>query len=75
MMSIKITIDVNDDNTNSVEITRELPQPTHISIKEGDSWIQFNPGIGKGYNTVHAIKFDDGSIWDCVNGWRPDVRT
>ena len=22
--------------------------------------------------TVHSILFEDGSVWDAVNGWRPE---
>jgi len=68
-MAIKIIINVDD--THEIKITKGLPAPTHVSIQEGNDWIQFHAGIGKRYNKVHAIKFDDGSIWDCVNGWRP----
>ena len=41
-----------------------------VSLEEGKPWTTFNAGTGKNYNTVHAIRFDDGRIWDCVNGWR-----
>ena len=41
-----------------------------VSLDEGSDWIAFEPGTGKDYNKVHAIRFENGQIWDCVNGWR-----
>ena len=41
-----------------------------VSLEEGTEWITFCAGTGKNYNKVHAIRFEDGRIWDCVNGWR-----
>ena len=54
-----------------------------VARKEGGEWIDFKPDREgrwwKGCNgEVHAIKFDNGVIWDTVNGWRrntlPRVR-
>lgn len=54
------------------------PEATHVTTREGGEWIEFfsltrrdklnlepiNP------TTVHSIRFEDGSVWDTVNGWR-----
>ncbi len=53
-----------------------------VTRKEGDRWIPFktavnhydlvwSQGIG---GQVHSIKFDNGLIWDTVNGWRKNSR-
>lgn len=59
---------------------------THFTIEEGGSWIPFNKGglhldiinasapigpRGLPKGIVHAIKFQNGLVWDVVNGWRP----
>lgn len=52
------------------------PQPTHVCDHEGDgfnvSWIEWqklrvSDVRGK---LAHAIKFDDGTVFDMSNGWR-----
>ena len=51
----------------------KLPQPTHYTMVEGGEWKPFksyvagNPPPNK---TAHAIKFDNGAVFDMVNGWR-----
>lgn len=51
------------------------PAPAHICPTEGDEWIPWefwNKRQGRDAMRAHAIRFADGSIWDCVNGWRDD---
>lgn len=42
---------------------------------EGGPWEPFvkhaRPSSSEGQK-IHAIMFDDGSIWDAYNGWRSD---
>jgi hypothetical protein len=54
------------------------PQPVKVVVREGDhyfvDWADRHdlperrkaPGL-----QYHAIYFDDGSVFDAVNGWRP----
>lgn len=51
-----------------VEETKNLPKTKAVTLFEGDNWIPFIPG--EVIKHVHAIKFDDGSVWDSCNGWR-----
>lgn len=44
----------------------ELPRAVVVSKSEGSEWVPLTPGI----RAVHAIKFEDGAVWDTVNGWR-----
>jgi hypothetical protein len=55
------------------------PAVVEVLLTEGGQWIVWGPNAlridpeqeKKGnYHSVHAIKFDDGSIWDVANGWR-----
>lgn len=52
---------------------QQLPKPTHYTMTDGGEWRDFktyvagNPPPNK---TAHAIKFDNGAIFDMVNGWR-----
>lgn len=57
------------------------PAATHITLREGGDWIPFCP-YAPGEKSVlatgcavHAIKFEDGSIWDCFNGWRDTEKS
>ena len=53
---------------------------SRICLHEGGEWINFKPydrerarttyERAAGSRLVHAIQFEDGSIWDAVNGWR-----
>jgi hypothetical protein len=38
-----------------------------VTSEEGGEWLPFVEGQNK---LVHAIKFDNGAIWDAYNGWR-----
>lgn len=57
---------------------QQLPKPTHYTVIDGGDWIEWNdykpwqhPYIRKHNHTkAHAIKFDNGAIFDMVNGWR-----
>jgi len=61
------------------EVENNKPAVTEVLLKEGGQWIVWAANSARldpnhadkgGYTAVHAIKFDDGSIWDCVGGWR-----
>lgn len=45
-----------------------------VTIKEGGDWIPWVEWLeAEQYyriRTVHAIKFDNGMVWDCINGFR-----
>ena len=47
----------------------EMLRTHSVCENEGDHWIPFIPGFYKP-RKVHAILFEDGSVWDAVNGWR-----
>lgn len=62
-----------------IEANKSRPLVTEVLLKEGGEWIVWgaNPArtdpdaVKKGsYHAVHAIKFTDGTIWDCAGGWR-----
>ena len=50
------------------------PVATHYTIEEGGEWKPwFMWSLESGgilHRSVFAIKFDDGTIWDCLTGWR-----
>jgi hypothetical protein len=53
----------------------ELPKPTHYSIQEGNDWLRWPTRIEVCHNNrFHAIKFDNGRVFDMVNGWRPEEK-
>jgi hypothetical protein len=41
--------------------------PVAITREEGGEWLPFPANRG---GKIHAIEFDDGSIFDAYNGWR-----
>jgi hypothetical protein len=45
------------------------PTVVAVTTEEGGDWKPVRNGK-PGYNTVHAIMFSDGSVWDTRNGWR-----
>jgi len=51
----------------------EKPKTVAIALVEGGAWIPWAKRVvgSRVISFVHAIKFEDGSIWDTVNGWRP----
>lgn len=49
------------------------PQTVAVTAEEGGEWVPFVPWH-TGIITVHSIRFDDGSIWDALNGWRPETE-
>lgn len=52
----------------------DKPKPIAYTTHEGGGWLTWNDNLDcKERPHVHAIKFNDGSIFDSVNGWRPDV--
>ena len=48
-----------------------MSKTTHVTLREGGNWIPWTPDGN--FETVHSIRFDDGSVWDTVNGWRPNT--
>lgn len=44
------------------------PKATQIAYALGGSWYTWAPH--NIYEPVHAIRFEDGSVWDYFNGWR-----
>jgi hypothetical protein len=50
----------------------DKPKATHVTLSEGGVWLTFpcHEHNGPEGIRVHAIKFDDGSVWDAYNGWR-----
>ena len=47
------------------------PEAIEVTAYEGGKWRPFLPGqINTPANTIHAVRFADGSVWDCYNGWR-----
>lgn len=45
------------------------PRTIAVLDKEGGDWHTFRPHLSN-LKQVHAIKFENGWIWDTVNGWR-----
>lgn len=61
------------------EVEKTRPKIVEVLLTEGGTWIIWGANTlrkdpeqaSKGnYHSVHAIKFEDGSIWDVANGWR-----
>ena len=61
------------------EANAKRPKVVEVLLTEGGSWIiwgenslRIDPEQAKkgNYHSVHAIKFEDGSIWDVAYGWR-----
>lgn len=38
-----------------------------VTLHEGGPWHKWEP---ERFISVHAIKFNDGTTWDCYSGWR-----
>lgn len=49
------------------------PKPIAFTKVEGGEWIEFNNSIYGRNPPANAIKFEDGSIFDMVNGWRENT--
>jgi hypothetical protein len=45
------------------------PQAVAVTLDEGGDFYKTTKGR-PGFNHVHCIVFDDGSVWDALNGWR-----
>jgi hypothetical protein len=47
-----------------------------VTKEEGGEWLQWKPwkvskdGRRYAFNRVHAIQFDNGVVWDSLNGFR-----
>jgi hypothetical protein len=54
-----------------------MKKAVRVLIEEAGEWLPWRQGsIAEGavhYRTVHAIEFEDGSVWDAHNGWRPET--
>jgi hypothetical protein len=50
------------------------PIITHVLETEGGTWMKWPPNHTV-LSTVYAIRFADGSEWDCLQGWRPQLVT
>lgn len=49
----------------------ERPRTVYVTSKEGGELLTFGRHRVPGRETlVHSIWFDDGQVWDAVNGWR-----
>jgi hypothetical protein len=52
----------------------EMPKTFAITRIEGGHWEPFvkhaSPSPDREGSKVHAIMFEDGSVWDAFNGWR-----
>lgn len=55
-----------------------MSQTVAVTFEEGGNWIPLSevnlvcPPDHAGWR-VHAVKFDDGRVWDAYNGWRPGL--
>lgn len=47
-------------------------KPTHYTVVEVGKWEPWDLEGFKNHSTAHAIKFEDGSIFDMKNGWRQE---
>lgn len=45
------------------------PKPVFMTRTEGGPWLPFDRDVGR-ESLVHSILFEDGSVFDAVNGWR-----
>lgn len=50
----------------------KMPKPTHFTIKEGGEWIGWHDRGFSNTKVAQAIKFEDGTIFDMINGWRTE---
>lgn len=48
-----------------------LPNPIKYTVEEGGSWIDWQ---SHRHYLAHAIMFEDGSVFDMVNGWRKNMN-
>jgi len=50
---------------------RYLGPITHYTLEEAGPWISLHyDARDMGLTEAYALKFVDGSIWDCVHGFR-----
>lgn len=73
-MSINITAAV--ELLLDKEHPQQLPKPTHFQCHDDCTWYVFSSEKKIYQFAVIAIKFDNGAIFDMVNGWRvlPDAK-
>ena len=49
-----------------------LPRTVAVTQAEGGLWIPFDVAQNIRIMAVHAIMFEDGTVWDAINGFRPE---
>jgi hypothetical protein len=53
----------------------DKPAVTAVTTREGGEWIPWSIWQERSpYKLVHAIRFQDGSEFDALNGWRSNAR-
>ena len=60
-------VDRHEHNVKGLERKLAPYNGQWVTASEGGDWIRKDEFKG---NVVHSIKFEDGRIWDAVNGWR-----
>lgn len=53
-----------------IDVVKEIEQIDAVTFEEGGQW-QFG---FQSDQMVHAIRLNDGRIWDAVNGWRDEAK-
>jgi hypothetical protein len=58
------------------------PNPVKYLVDEGEVWVDWDPkypddgimrAVTRRPDRLHAIMFEDGSVFDMVNGWRKNM--
>jgi hypothetical protein len=49
--------------------------PTHFTIQEDGHWILIHLRYAYVNKPIHAMRYQDGTIWDQINGWRTYYNT
>jgi len=55
-----------DKQIEELSARPDLPLPIFVAGSEGDMWEPFSSRL----KVVHSVLFDDGSMFDTLNGWR-----
>jgi hypothetical protein len=72
MPKVPIAHDADAQGTAGEAMTPKLPQPIAYEVEEGTYLLPWRAGEGvRGDGRLHAVFFDDGSVFDMYNGWRP----
>jgi hypothetical protein len=43
-----------------------------VTTEQGGKWVRWEQ---RKVRSIHTVVFDDGSVWDCTIGWRPDTKS